>query len=399
MVVYEVYARDARVRRHSRALVAAGHDVEVFAVGDPRSAAAAAADGVRHTPVVPAKYRGNHRRKYVLAYGVFTLRVLALMARRALRRCPDLVYVNNPPDALVFASWPVRLRGGKIILDVHDMTSELYAAKFYSTGGSTLRLIRLVERLSYRHADGLVTVADAYRSRIQRIVSRETAVATVWNVPDADGWLAVGAAREQGMRQSQTLRIGHHGTIVKRFGIDRAVQAVHLLHRRGMSVTLEILGDGDFAEELQHQIEHMNLAGIIAFHRRTFDHADLIAFADRIDIGVAPYRPSDFIGNSLPTKVLEYLALGVPTVVTETKMIRRYLAEGVRLVRTGSADELVEAIYELSDPMQRRALRRAGLDVARRYSWAEQREGLITLVSSVLSDRHAPTTGLGTTHG
>lgn len=390
MVVYEVYARDARVRRHSRALVAEGHDVEVMAVGGPKSPEAAATDGVRHTSVVSAKYRGSQRLKYVVAYGLFTIKVLGLMARRTVRQRPDLVYVNSPPDALVFATWPARLRGTKVILDVHDMMSELYAAKFSSAGGSALRLIRFVERWSYRYADGLVTVADAYGASLRRIVGETTPVATVWNVPDADGWLAIGSARSGTSASSASLRIGHHGTIVERFGVDRAVQAVEALHRRGTSVTLEILGDGDFAGELQEHIERSDLGEIVVFDRRMFDQADLMAFTDRIDIGVAPYRPSDFIGHSLPTKVLEYLALGIPTIVTETEMIRRYLAGAVRMVPSGSASELVNAISELANPERRSALRRAGLDAARRYSWAEQRAALISLVSLVLSKAPAP---------
>ncbi|MDQ4035141.1 MAG: glycosyltransferase [Chloroflexota bacterium] len=383
MVVYEVYARDARVRRHSRALVQAGHAVTVLAVGGAGAEGAALADGVELMSVVPAKYRGDRKGTYVLAYAMFFARVFSVIFRSTLRRPPDAVYVNNPPDALVFAAWPARVRGAKIILDVHDQTSELYAAKFGQASGLGSRVIELVERISYRFADALVTVADAYRARIQRIVGNDMTVATVWNVPDVDDWLTIGAARLDRSVGEKPLRLGHHGTIVERFGIDRAVDAVDMLHQRGFPVTLDILGDGDFADAVERRIAQGRLQSVVRFDRRSFDHADLIEFTERIDIGIAPYRPSEFIGHSLPTKLLEYCALGIPTIVTETEMIRDYLSDGVRLVRTGSPEELVDAITELADPVRRTMLREAGLGIARRYGWAQQRNNLLGLVAHV----------------
>src|SRR5207247_8680052 len=46
------------------------------------------------------------------------------------KRRYDVVQVHTMPDFLVFAALIPKLLGAKIILDVHDLMPELYAAKF-----------------------------------------------------------------------------------------------------------------------------------------------------------------------------------------------------------------------------------------------------------------------------
>ena len=383
MVVYEVYLRDARVRRHCRALVAAGHTVEVLCVDDGRSRRAAITDGIRLTPLVRDKYRGASQRRYLAAYAGFTLRAFGAVLRRVARRDVDLLYVNNPPDALVYAAWPARVRRIPIILDVHDMTSDLYGAKFGRDGTRAARIVRAVEERSYRFADGLATMSDRYRDRIRAVVGPRPPVASVWNVPDGPGWLDAGAARVEMSSGEGPLRLGHHGTIVERFGIDLGVRAVAQLRAKGRDVRLRILGDGDFADELERIIAQVDRDGAVTFDRRTFDHDDLVAFAGEIDVGIAPYRPSAFAANGLPTKMLEYLALGVPVIVTGTDMVRELMAGAVRVIDGGSVEELADAISDLADPERRADYRRSGLERARTFGWPRQQAALLELVHEV----------------
>jgi glycosyltransferase involved in cell wall biosynthesis len=367
-------------------MVAAGHRVEVLALADGRSAAAAADDGVALASLGSAKYRGSSRLAYIGAYLAFTFRAWLAITRRVLGRGVELVYVNNPPDFLVFAAIAARMRAVPVVLDVHDMSSDLYGAKFGGGRGILRRLIGQVERMSFRFADGLVTIHDVYRDRIAAIVTPGTPVGSVWNVPDASGWTAIGDARaeSEGGSRDRPLRLGHHGTIVDRFGVDAAVEAVARLRDRGMTVSLAILGDGDFADRLSERIEELGVGDRVRFERRTFVPDDLPAFVGGIDVGVAPYRPSSFMHQVLPTKVLEYLALGVPAIVTETEMVRRHLDGAVRIISGESVAELADAIAEMADPATRRRYQLAGRPLAHEYDWETQRSALLALLASVL---------------
>jgi glycosyltransferase involved in cell wall biosynthesis len=396
MLVYEVYARDSRVRRHARALAGAGYAVEVGALVDEQSIEAAARDGVALASLRAHKYRGASRAAYLLAYLAFTARAWLWITRRVLGRRADLVYVNNPPDFLVFAAVAARMRGIPLLLDIHDLTSDLYVAKFGAPGsapgggGPAASVVRRIERWSVRFADALLTIHDRYAARLAAVARPGVPVVGVWNVPDADAWLPIGDGRADEPAgdppsAERPLRLGHHGTIVERFGIDQAVDVVAALRGRDVPVTLSILGDGDFADALGARIAASGVADSIQFERRIFTHDDLVAFTAQIDLGVAPYRPSAFSEEGLPTKVLEYLALGVPVISTETALLREHLGDAVRLVSGTSVPELADAIAEMADPQVRAAYRRAGRAAAHQMGWPGQREKLLNLVGLLLS--------------
>ncbi len=388
LIVYEAYARDSRVRRHARALAGAGYQVEVAALVDEHSVDAARRDGVTLVSLGARKYRGASRIAYLLAYLAVTTRAFGAVTGRVLRRRVDVVYVNNPPDFLVFAALVARMRGLPVVLDIHDLTSDLYQAKFGGRGAAGW-LIERIERRSVRFADALITIHDIYAERLAEMARDGTHVVGVWNAPDADDWLPVGDRRAEEPYAAgpptvdQPLRLGHHGTIVERFGVDQAVHAVAALRARGVLVTLSILGDGDFADELETIISKSRAADVIDFDRRTFSHDDLEAFTARIDVGVAPYRPSSFSEDGLPTKVLEYVTLGVPVVVTATAMLRRHLADQVRLVSGRSVEELTDAIAEMADPEVRAAYRRGGRAAAHQMGWPGQRTKLLDLIEGL----------------
>jgi glycosyltransferase involved in cell wall biosynthesis len=182
------------------------------------------------------------------------------------------------------------------------------------------------------------------------------------------------------------LRLGHHGTIVERFGVDLAVQAVANLRAREVEVSLRILGDGDFAGTVEALIDRLGARSFVSFDRRQFAAADLEAFTAQIDVGIAPYRSSPFVENGIPTKVLEYMALGVPTIVTETGMVRDRLAtDAVRMVRAGSVPDLEAAILELRDPSRRAGLVKAGSMAFRELGWPPQRQQLLDLIGGLTS--------------
>jgi glycosyltransferase involved in cell wall biosynthesis len=272
-----------------------------------------------------------------------------------------------------------------VILDIHDMTSDLFSAKFGAGGpaGRLLgRVVRAVETAAYRFATAILTVHAPYRERIEPRVPG-TSVQDVLNVPDAEGWPAIADERLARPPADGVLTIGHHGTIAHRFGADVAVAAVASLRAEGVASRIRILGDGDFAPEVKAAVDALG-PDAAEFGRRTFLVEEVPAFAETIDIGVAPYRRSPFVDQLLPVKVLEYLALGVPVVATSTAVMRHYLdASAVRYVDDATVEAVTEALRELSDPTVRLAYATAGRDAMRKLGWEAQRRRLLDWVATV----------------
>jgi len=388
MLLYERYERDSRVRRHVRALVAGGYDVRVVGVGGPDAEAAARLDGGRLRSLGEGKYRGASRWAYIAAYARFTMRVLVEVARVPGSRL-GAVWVNAPPDVLVFAALPARLRRIPIVLDVHDVTSELFEAKFGAGSWLVRKLIRLVEAAAYRFASVIVTVHQPYRESIGRRVGGKPIVA-VLNVPDQVDWYEAGRVRAakpiEGRRA--VLRLGHHGTIAERFGVDLAVRGVAALRAAGTLVHLSILGDGDYAPALEELIDELDVHDAVSFDRRTFVPEEIPAFVANVDVGVAPYHESAFVDNLLPVKILEYLTLGVPVIATSTSVLRTYLPrDAVHYVSPASAETVSAAIVAMGDADRRADYAKAGVVAMAGLHWTEQRRELMATVDALIAGR------------
>jgi glycosyltransferase involved in cell wall biosynthesis len=98
---------------------------------------------------------------------------------------------------------------------------------------------------------------------------------------------------------------------------------------------------------------------------------DLIRSAE---MGVIPYRSDVFTDGILPTKLMEYAALGIPAIVSRTPAVEAYFGNHmVRFVEPGSVEGLADALSELAArPEQRSELARNALRFAQERRWESE---------------------------
>ena len=56
-------------------------------------------------------------------------------------------------------------------------------------------------------------------------------------------------------------------------------------------------------------------------------HPDLPRYVKEFDVGIVPYLLTDYTANVYPTKLNEYLSMGIPVVATDLPEIRRFNRE------------------------------------------------------------------------
>jgi len=101
--------------------------------------------------------------------------------------------------------------------------------------------------------------------------------------------------------------------------------------------------------------------------------ARIIASAD---VGVVPKRADGFGNEAFSTKVLEFMACGVPVIVARTKVDDYYFRDTqVRFFTPGSDDDLaVQMRWAFEQRDERARIAAAGHDYAREQQW-EKHEG------------------------
>lgn len=121
-------------------------------------------------------------------------------------------------------------------------------------------------------------------------------------------------------------------------------------------------------------------------------HAELPHYIKGFDVGIVPYRLSDYTAHVYPTKLNEYLAMGIPVVTTDLPEIRRFNTEYGNLVAVArDPAEFAEAILDAPRGSPADVDRR--IEVAKRNSWESHLSRMSALIQDALAVRQAAPLG------
>jgi glycosyltransferase involved in cell wall biosynthesis len=109
------------------------------------------------------------------------------------------------------------------------------------------------------------------------------------------------------------------------------------------------------------------------------------------DVGVVPIIDDPFTQYMLPVKLLEYVAVGIPSIASRTATIEAYFDDTmVAFTRPGDPEDLaaqVRALYR--DPARRERLALAANRFNEAHSWERERETYYQLVDSLAGSEPA----------
>ena len=392
MIVYSVYRQDNRVIRYAESLAARGDAVEVISLKNSPDQPAAEKVGSVQVYRVRGRYSKNQKSQgeYLLPILWFWAVATMKLSLRHLRRRYDLIHVHNMPDFLVFAAWFPKLTGAKIILDVHDIMPEFYASKFHEGEGAFgTRFLKRVERASARFSNHVIISNHLW---LKPFVSR--------SAPEQKCSVFINH-----VNQSFFYRRPHAGNGDKRIilfpgglqwhqGLDIAIRAMPAVLRKIPDAEFHIYGDGNKKEELMALTRDLGLTDKVRF----FDPrpvAEIAVVMSQADLGVVPKRADSFGNEAYSTKIMEFMSLGVPMVVSGTKIDRFYFNDSiVRFFESGNPDALAEAIIEVlqNDELRKGMIARA-LEYADQNSWQRCQGDYLKLVDALIANRPVPPGG------
>ncbi len=388
IVTYSDFGANTRGRKQAAALLEAGYSVDIIiprSHSDNRSWGLPDELNLHFVPLY--KQRSRRQLMYAVRYFWFFVLTFATVTRLYFKRHYNFVQVQTLPEFLIFTAVIPRLWGAKVVLDVCDLSSELYESKFRrSSRDPVARLVRLVEKLSLMFANALLTVHEPYRQKLIERGMADQKITVLLNVADETVF-----KRAQNTRAATNpdcpMRLVYHGTIARRNGVDIIVQAVAHIKEiaPNLKLVLDVYGDGDAYSDVVELIDKLQVSELVRLHRGFVSIAQLPAMLAGADAGIVANRNDGFMEYTLPTKLLEYVALGIFGIVARTITIEAYFdATQVAFFEPENHRELAQRIIELA---QNAALAKVKAERAYsfydKHNWHETKQNYQRLVTSL----------------
>ena len=371
IIVHAAFPADPRIRREADALLAAGYEVDVLALRD-RGEAADEQVGALRVIRLPVRRRFEGFAGHMAEYLAFTGLAAVRLAREHRRRRYDLVEVATLPDFLVAASAPLRIAGVPLLLDLHEDMPAFFEDRFASAALRPVRpVLRGVARASAAMADAIITVHEPLRQlSIARGVAPDK-ITVVMNSAD-DRVFDPSRYARRGFMEDGELRLIHHSSLQRIYGLEVAVQAVAGLGDR-LSLRLDVYGDGPYRPRVEAAIATWGVGDRVILHGRIpMDELPRVLAAS--DIALVPSLQEPYLQLSLSTKLLEAVAMGVPVIASDLATFRAHFSDAaIRYVPGGDAAALATAVRELAgDPERAAAMAAEARRQLQPYAWPIQ---------------------------
>ena len=396
MVVHAYYPLgETRVEREALALRDRGVEVDVVCLRKPGQPREDVIDGVTVYRVPISRRKGSGILIQSLEYLKFFILALGRVTSLHLQRRYVVVQVHNLPDFLVFTALVPRLMGARVILDLHDLMPEFYMERFGREMSSPeVRLIRVQEWISCKFADHIITVTDLWRQALIERGQPGHKITVIMNVADERAFNP-SVVPDQTLGPRNGFQLFYHGNIDQRYGLDLAVQAIDRVRRELPDVHLTIHGGGEYREVIEAMVERAKLRDHVEISREFVPTPVLAKRIKAADLGIVPYRDGVFTGAILPTKLMEYAALGLPVIAARTPTISRYFDDSmVEFFTPGDAEELANCISKLYRDRDRLAdLARNISTFTERFQWRDQSSEYVSLTERLSTPPRRRLTG------
>jgi glycosyltransferase involved in cell wall biosynthesis len=242
-----------------------------------------------------------------------------------------------------------KLFGKRFVYDQHDLAPETYLSRFEQPSENPIyKILCLTERLSYTIADVVIVTNESYKQvAIKRGRKQPEKLFIVRNGPP----LAYQPLEPvPGLVGRAKYLIGYIGTIGPQDGVDywmRAIrEMVFTLGRRDfLSI---IIGSGDALAGVKKLVNELDIEAYVLFTGR-LSELESRKHLSAVDVCVQPDPLSPLNDKSTMNKLMEYMALGKPTVAFDLVEPRFSAQDAAIYVKPNDELEFAERVIWLLD--------------------------------------------------
>ncbi len=303
-------------------------------------------------------------------------------------------FISFKPDAIITDSVTslvllpfrllLRLFGLRtaFILDIRT----LYDNKFFQL------LLNMAAKLSDFSSDGVTVITPAMLHHLESIRGKRfTKPVGIWSSgvnielfnPDRIPPREIDSIRSKFKAKFLVL---YHGSIVQGRGLEETVSAMKYLRNFEGELKLILLGGGKLVPKLLRLVEMEDLKNLVNI-LEPVPIEQVPFYIAASDVGILPMPDSPKRATSSYIKLLEYLAMNIPVILTDIEAHRLVVDKSkfALFIKNSDPEEIAKGIrmaYENRDQLSFSAKDARKL-VQNKFTWEKQAEKLSTFVNSV----------------
>jgi glycosyltransferase involved in cell wall biosynthesis len=344
--------------------------------------------GTRLIPYLDATYLPMMNLPFLSTLS-FHLTLIFALPWLLLRYTPNVIIVDHF-SVLSIVPWAFVRKLGllrcSVVLDLRTLPVDAMGWH----GWITNRRFDLSVIFANRFFDGITMITPKLRDILCRRLRISPARVGIWESGVNLRKLQEGKNRKGEFGWEDKFIVMYHGTLSPNRGLQAAVKAFAELKIAYPDARLFFLGEGAAWKELQTLIKQLHLEELVSLHPAVSyeEVADYVASAD---VGIIPLPDIEWWNTSSPLKLMEYLALGKPVILSRIAAHIAVLpeSEGAYYLETVTAEAIAKGVrhfYARKNELER--LGAMGRKIAgERFSWSVQAKRLLSYLNVIRTKR------------
>ena len=324
-------------------------------------------NGVKIVPFQPFKKRN--------------IRVLLswlLMFFKAIKQRASIYHFHDPE--LIPCGILLSMFGKKVIYDVHENIAEdIFDKPWIRNQKMAYRIFNFFEKRAVKRFH-LILAEKSYQKRYELLNAN---FSVVLNYCDIEFF-----KKFEKKDFKQQLNLFYIGIVLENRGILEIIESVKQLKEKGMHVNFHVVGElySDLSAKIKHLDYYDDIKGQLHFYgRKRLEEG--YALAEKMDIGMCIIWPMKNSMESYPTKLFEYMAVGLP-IITSSFPLYKEVVEGNGCglcVSPRDSKKITEAIETIHrDVLKTEQMSENGkLAVKKHYDWESQKRVLVRVYKDI----------------
>ena len=295
----------------------------------------------------------------------------------------------NPPDNIFLLGLLLKIFGVRYIFDHHDLSPEVFEAKFGGENKVLSMFLRLAEKCSFRVADVSIATNESFKDvAINRGRKRQDQVFVVRNCPDLKK-LRRGPVIPE-IKKGKAFLVAYVGFMGRQDGLDILLESIEYIvkHEKRQDTHFVLIGGGSMLPELRGMAAKKELGEFVTFTGQV-PHEEVVNYLSNSDVGVASDPKTPMNDQSTMIKIFEYMAFELPTVLFDLKEGRNVAGPAALYASPNDPVDFAKQIIRLLDSGElRRQLGMCGRKrVEEGLNWEAEKSTLIRAYQAALQGR------------